>query len=231
MIKKEKNIKILLFIRENCEYSDKVKKYFNKDNFQLNTFVSKKMGEQIPKEVLKIEPDYIISFRSLFILPKNLLEKVSQNSINFHPGPPKYPGSGSVNLALYNNDLNFGVTAHLINEKIDNGKVIDVLNFEIKEDDNVETLLNKTHKKLYELFLKVSDSVFYSNKEFIDMKLSLNKNLTWNGKANSISTINELQKLNFDISIEELKRRIRSIHSKNYPLYFELDNKKFFLNN
>ena len=67
MIKKEKNIKILLFIRENCEYSDKVKKYFNKDNFQLNTFVSKKMGEQIPKEVLKIEPDYIISFRSLFI--------------------------------------------------------------------------------------------------------------------------------------------------------------------
>ena len=52
-----------------------------------------------------------------------------------------------VNLALYNDESEFGVTAHLINEYIDNGEIIETINFKIEDDDNVEKLLSKTTQK------------------------------------------------------------------------------------
>lgn len=53
MIKKEKNINILLFIRENCEYSNKVKKYFNKESFSIKHFCIKKNGGTDTKRSFK----------------------------------------------------------------------------------------------------------------------------------------------------------------------------------
>ena len=124
MIKFNEKLKILLFVRDDCEQSQKVCNFFNNENFRVFTYVSKTMGEKLPEEVFNLNPDFLISFRSLFIIPQRLIETVNFYSINFHPGPPKYPGSGSVNLALYNDESEFGVTAHLINEFIDNGKII-----------------------------------------------------------------------------------------------------------
>ena len=60
-----------------------------------------------------------------------LLKKVNKAAINFHPGPPEYRGTGCVNYALYENSKFYGCTAHLINEKVDNGKIIDVKKFNI----------------------------------------------------------------------------------------------------
>ena len=151
MNKLNKKLKILLFVRENCKQSQKVCDYFNSEYFEVFTFVSKKMGEKLPEEVFILNPDFLISFRSLFIIPQRLIDTVNFYSINFHPGPPKYPGSGSVNLALYNDESEFGVTAHLINEYIDNGEIIETINFKIEDDDNVEKLLSKTHSKMYTL--------------------------------------------------------------------------------
>ena len=145
----DSKIKILLLTREGCEQSKKVQNFFNKDIFEIYNIVSKKMGERSPTETYSLFPDYIISFRSLFILPFKLLETVKKYSINFHPGPPSYPGSGSVNLALYNDDKTFGVTAHLINEHIDNGQIFNTRMFNIEPKDNVESLLLKTHQHLF----------------------------------------------------------------------------------
>ena len=76
------------------------------------------------------------------------MKNTKDYAINFHPGPIDYPGSGSVNLALYNDENIFGVTSHIINEEIDSGRVIDYIKFEINKKDNVTTLLNKTHEIL-----------------------------------------------------------------------------------
>ena len=40
----------------------------------------------------------------------------------------------------------YGTTAHIIDEKIDNGKIIDVELFKINKSYNLEKLLNHTHK-------------------------------------------------------------------------------------
>ena len=74
------------------------------------------------------------------------LKKVKKAAINFHPGPPEYPATGCVNYAVYENSKFYGCTAHLINEKVDNGKIIDVKKFSINRKDNILKILNKTYK-------------------------------------------------------------------------------------
>lgn len=229
MNKSNKKFKILLFVREECEQSQKVCNYFNNENFEVNIYFSKKMGEKLPEEVFNLNPDFLISFRSLFIIPKRLLETVKLYSINFHPGPPKYPGSGSVNLALYNDELHFGVTAHLINELIDNGEIIKTIDFNVEKNDNVEKLLSKTHSHMFSLFTDVCENLFSKPDKYIEDQLKINNDLFWNGKANRISKVDELQKLDATISNQELKRRLRSIHTKEFPLYTEINNHKFII--
>ena len=228
MIKFNEKLKILLFVRDDCEQSQKVCNFFNNENFRVFTYVSKTMGEKLPEEVFNLNPDFLISFRSLFIIPQRLIETVNFYSINFHPGPPKYPGSGSVNLALYNDDSEFGVTAHLINELIDNGKIIKTISFQIEKDDNVEKLLYKTHRHMYSLFEDINEHLFSNPKKYIEDQLDINKSIFWNGPANKISRINKLQKLEIDISNHELEKRLKSIHTKEYPLYIEINDYKFF---
>ena len=230
MNKFNKKLKILLFVRENCKQSQKVCDYFNSENFEVFTYVSKKMGEKLPEEVFSLNPDFLISFRSLFIIPQRLIDTVNFYSINFHPGPPKYPGSGSVNLALYNGESEFGVTAHLINEYIDNGEIIETVSFKIEDDDNVEKLLSKTHSKMYTLFANVSENLFSNPDKYIEDQLKNKERISWNGQANKISKINKLQKLEINISNEELNRRLRSIHTQEYPLFIEINGYKFFIN-
>ena len=91
---------------------------------------SKKIGEKIsPKKIKDKNFDYIICFRSFFLIKKKLLEKAKIASINFHPGPPAYRGIGCINFALLNGEKKFGTTAHLIDDKIDHGKILDIKHF------------------------------------------------------------------------------------------------------
>ena len=227
----DSKIKILLLTREGCEQSKKVQNFFNKDIFEIYNIVSKKMGEDLPTETYSLFPDYIISFRSLFILPFKLLETVKKYSINFHPGPPSYPGSGSVNLALYNDDKTFGVTAHLINEHIDNGQIFNTRMFNIEPKDNVESLLLKTHQHLFLLFQEVAENLFFKSNDYLEEMLKDSSKYSWHKNANKISLINDLQSIDFDISQEELNRRLRAIHTEEYPLYIEIKGNKFSITN
>ena len=86
--------------------------------------------------------DVIICFRSHFLLKEKHLKAAKIAAINFHPGPPKYRGVGCVNSAILNGEKSYGTTAHLINNKIDNGKIIDVYKRSI-ESSNPGSLLNK----------------------------------------------------------------------------------------
>ena len=131
---------ILFFARKNDEISGKCLSHLVELGFEVDTILSCKRGEILPNEFELSTYDYIFCFRSYFILPKSLLDKTKYYNINFHPGPPKYPGSGGVNLALFNEDTEFGVTAHLMDESVDTGHIIECRKFKVHESDNLEIL-------------------------------------------------------------------------------------------
>ena len=67
---------------------------------------------------------------NLFIIDDDILKRATKYSINFHSGPPKYPGV-AVHFALLDNSKEYGVTAHLMNNQVDTGAIYKVNNFEI----------------------------------------------------------------------------------------------------
>ena len=223
------NLKILFFYRSKCAQSKKAFDHLKKLNFEITPIISEKKGEDLSNEFKGWEGDYILCFRSLYIIKNDLLKNTKDYAINFHPGPIDYPGSGSVNLALYKDENMFGVTSHIINEEIDSGRVIDYIKFEINKKDNVTTLLNKTHEILFDLFVKTTNGIAKYGKQYIDEQLKENKNINWSGKANMISEIDALQNINSETTKEELDKIIRATHTKEFPVKIKIHGFNFIL--
>ena len=116
---------VLFFGKYNCKYSQQVLENLRRLEFDVQSILSKNRNEKFPEDLGGWQGDYIICFRSYFIIPKSLLDSAKVAAINFHPGSVEYPGSGCLNWALYDNAKIYGVTAHMMNEKIDNGVIID----------------------------------------------------------------------------------------------------------
>mgnify|MGYP001164204806 FL=1 len=231
MIKKKNNNRpeVLFFGRKDCNYSNLAEKHLKQYDLNINTVISSRRNEDLSKEVKDWSGDYIFCFRSLYIIPKILIDETNKYVINFHPGPPDYPGSGSVNLALYNSDKEFGVTAHLVNEKIDNGDIIECLKFPIEDKDDSVSLLEKTHKNLLTLFIKIVDEIFAAKDGSIEKKIVENKDKKWIGEANTISLIDNLQMVDPSITKEELEKLITSVHTDDYPLKISIHDYDFYL--
>ena len=108
--------------------------------------------DELPQEVKKRKYDIIISYISPWIVPKKVLRETKKWNINFHPGPPEFPGIGCFNFAIYESVKKFGATAHIMNAKVDTGKIIGVKSFIMDERETVESLSNKTYKCMFELY-------------------------------------------------------------------------------
>jgi methionyl-tRNA formyltransferase len=221
----------LFFIRYNCFYSRLMIKFL-RNKLSIKVIYSKNRRQKISKNLLKWKGDYIFCFRSYFILPKFLINQAKIAAINFHPAPPSSSGSGGINRALYNNEKNFGTTAHLMNEKIDNGKIIKVRYFSILRIDNVSSLLKKAHKNTYILFKQVLKKILREGKLYIDNQVHSckKKGINWTDKTRKISEINRMQVIKATYSKKKVEKIIRAAHLENYPVYIKFHNYKFFLN-
>lgn len=221
---------ILFLGRENCQYTAKLEKFLKKFSKNFTLIKSKKIGQKIEeKKILNKNFDFIICFRSFFIIKQKLLKKVKICAINFHPGTPKYRGIGCINFALFNNESKFGTTAHIINKKIDYGKILDVKNFKFNKNDNLEKCLEKTHKNMFVQSKKVLNYIF-SNSNNLEKLIKLNKNKKWSKRLYKKKDLEKLYKINKRISIKKfdlLKRATIYGDFKPYILHFK---KKFVLN-
>ncbi|MBC8500898.1 MAG: hypothetical protein ISS25_02490 [Nanoarchaeota archaeon] len=157
-------------------------------------------GDTFPK--IEWKGDYILSFLSSWILPEELLQK-AKISLNFHPAPPKYPGIGCYNFAIYNKDREYGVTCHHMISRVDSGKIVKVLTFPMYEDDNVAKLKDRTMDYLVKLFQEVF--------ELILKRRNLPKsNEQWVRKPYTRKEFQELCRITPDMDDEEIKLRVRA---------------------
>ena len=219
-------MKVLFFGRKRDEYTYKCISHLKGLGFEVDQILSNYRGEKLPEDLGWIKYDYIFCYRSYFILPKVILDNCKYCSINFHPGSPYYPGSGGVNLSLLNNDSEFGVTVHVMDEKVDSGQIIEYRKFKIYDTDNLESLLDRTHNYLFTLFIEFTTDLREQGYTFIQQKIDTNTS-TWSKKSTFIKEIDELQIINQDISKSEFFKRLRSINHPDHPLEIRIHNHKF----
>ncbi len=111
-------------------------------------------GDPRPAALDDARPDIIISYLSRWIVAPPLLSR-AKLAINFHPGPPEYPGYGCNNFAVYEGADQFGTTCHHMAPQIDAGPIIAVARFPLLPGDTGGTLLLRTYDYQLVLFYDV----------------------------------------------------------------------------
>lgn len=91
------------------------------------------------------------------LIRQPLLEWVKGNCINLHGAVlPEYKGLYTYNHGLLNDEKEWGATAHYVNERFDEGNIIETEKFPICADEiSVMELEEKTQEAAYRLTLKL----------------------------------------------------------------------------
>lgn len=180
------------------------------------------INDKFPDEAKNSRCDLIISYISPWIIPKDVLELANKYSINFHPGPPEYPGIGCTNFALYENTNEFGVTCHVMESKVDSGKLISVKRFPIYVSDNVKTLTDRCYATILIQFYEVINELFEQGQlSFIAEN--------WKRKPFTRKQLNKLSEIDLSMPEEEINKVIRATAFPNMPFPFILINGKKFV--
>ena len=112
--------------------------------------------------------DFIILAGFLWLVPKLLINRYKNKIINIHPALlPKFGGKGmygdNVHKAVFaNKETETGITVHFVNEKYDDGCIIEQQKVAISPNDTVESIAEKVHSLEYQFFPQIIKTVILS---------------------------------------------------------------------
>lgn len=174
------------------------------------------VGDRLPAEAAAWQGDHIISFVSPWIVPASLLARAGQTAINFHPGPPEYPGIGCYNFALYDEVTEYGVTCHHMAAKVDTGSIIKVERFPVLPVDDVASLKERSMAAMLALLGEMVELLAAGQ------PLPISKE-HWTRVPFTRRELNQLGRVTPNMAPEEVQRRYRAMHFPPHPGIF-MDN-------
>lgn len=124
-------------------------KYLKHEDINSNEFISL---------ISKYNCDLFVSMSFNQIFKSKIINLPKYNIINCHAGKlPFYRGRNILNWVLINDEKEFGITVHFVDEGIDTGDIILQNTFLISDDDTYSTLLKTSYMEcaniLYEAIL------------------------------------------------------------------------------
>lgn len=181
-------------------------------------------SSKIKKIDISKKYEYLISFLNPHYIKNKVRNRIRFNSFNFHPGPPEYPGFGCYNFALLDEVNFYGSTIHLINDKFDNGKIINVKKFKISyKKMNLERLIKLTHKNIIKQAKKFIDDV-------IKNKIKVNHKFKWKKKAYTKKEFESAREIKLYDSKRNILKKLKAFTYKDYKsVYINLKGIKFEL--
>lgn len=201
-LKKNSNIKILsvISLKENNTIKKKIKLIFllniynileisfklfisiflNKYSFKNFIFLKDVNSIKTINLINSLKSDLLICLNCPQILTSNTIKSIKVPLYNFHPGDiPSYRGVFIPFFLLKNKVSRACLTFHKIEEKIDNGKIINKKYFIIKKNDNIYSI----YKKIFvspEAVSFIIDCIKNSNKlSFKDESIIVNRYYTY----------------------------------------------------
>ena len=118
-------------------------------NFNNKILVEKKILSELYKYKIKL----ICLAGFMKILSKSFIKKFNGTILNINPSLlPKYKGLNTHVRALNKKDKFSGCTVHLVNSKLDSGKIILQKKVKIYKNDNVQTLSKRILKQEHKLY-------------------------------------------------------------------------------
>ena len=160
--KKNSPISIELIISDNPKAKGlkfgKIFKISNKVfNYKNKIIAEKKIISEINNKKIKL----ICLAGFMRILSKNFIKRFKGKILNIHPSLlPKYKGLNTHQRAISNNEKYSGCTVHVVNSRLDAGKIILQKKVKISKFDTAKSLANKILIQEHKLYPKAIRKVF-----------------------------------------------------------------------
>ena len=153
---KKSLIRIVLVVSDN--FSAKGLHYANKSN--INNIVikysnKKSFEDRLFKLLRRNNVDLICLAGFMKILSVKFIKGFCKTILNIHPSLlPKYKGLNTHNRAIENKDKYSGATVHIVNDKLDSGKIILQKKVKILKSDSEKSLEKKVLKIEHKIYPK-----------------------------------------------------------------------------
>jgi methionyl-tRNA formyltransferase len=218
----EVDVKYVILTSEVLE--DRFRQEIKNSDLPIENFVFAYNLEQLVSYFKKSSTvKFLISFSTSTIVPKWLINKLNGCAVNIHAASPQYPGRDPHHYAIYDQASEYGATMHYMTEKVDDGIIIDVEFFKVLEPITPLELMYKADESAWLLINKLF-SWIKDNEPFPISTYH------WGGIKRNRKDFHNFCKIPTDISLEELRKRIKAFHVDGFKnLFVEIHGQKFFL--
>lgn len=161
-------------------------------------------SEEFINKIKKLNADLfvVVAFR---MLPKILIDLPKEGSINLHASLlPNYRGAAPINWVIINGENNTGVTTFFINEKIDEGNIIDTKKITISENETAGSLHDK-------LIISGSKLLIESIKKIFTKKIKVTQQKIGSNDKKAPKITKEFCQINLELKSTQLIRFIRGL--------------------
>jgi methionyl-tRNA formyltransferase len=195
----------------NSSYHNLNFRFINNENDLLNHFY-----QLLDKPIL-------ITYNTNIIIKQDILNSCT-SAYNVHAASPEFPGRDPHHWAIYRKAKTYGATLHVIDKFVDSGAIIKVKTFDVKFEDNPQSLLEKANNNALELLNWLLDQL--DNQKSIP----INTNLKWNNIKTKRIDLLEICNLTNITDKDEVELRIKAFYSQKFPnLFIKKFNQKFYL--
>jgi len=164
----------------------------------------------------------LVSFGTSIIVPQYILDRYVGGAYNIHAASPDYPGRDPHHWAVYDNVKQYGATAHIMTNKVDDGPIVDIELFEVASNIRPKELLDRSNEAAFNILSRIGPKLQRGEKllPINGMKFGKNKR----SRADFI----EICKISPSISFAEFERIFHSFDGGSYNnLTIELHGKIF----
>ncbi len=116
----------------------------------------------------------------------------------------------------------------MINKKIDNGKILFVDKFKIQKNEGVDSLLRRTHKKMFNKFIQIVKNI-YKNENFIKILIKKGNKYRWSKKYYNNKDLDKFYEIKITESLTNINKKIRSTTTNMYKPYIKVNKKRIYI--
>ena len=161
-LKKRSPIKIILIISNNAKAKGLNYSKIYQIKKKIYNYNKKKISETKTLKDLKSNDIKLICLAGFMkILSENFIRKFKGKILNIHPSLlPKYKGLNTHYRAIQNKEKYSGCTVHLVNSKLDSGKIILQKKVKISKKETPSSLQKKILKQEHILYPRAINKLF-----------------------------------------------------------------------
>ena len=161
-LKKKSPIEIILIISNNTKAKGLKFAKLYKIKKKVYNYDKKKISEKKILKDLSLNNIKLICLAGFMkILSKDFIRKFKGKILNIHPSLlPKYKGLNTHYRAIQNKEKYSGCTVHLVNSKLDSGKIILQKKVKLSKEETPSSLQKKILKHEHVLYPKAISKIF-----------------------------------------------------------------------